>query len=77
VARKRGERKVDPATGKEIRAPRVSLTQADKDAVVLERIKLGAIVSDVNVPDTMKGEAGKLLLLGTTQLLRRIQKSAR
>ena len=77
MARKRGERKVDPTTGKEIRAPRVPLTDTQKEEVIAERIRLGALLTNDNLPDTVKGEAAKLLGLGTTQLLRRIQRAAR
>jgi hypothetical protein len=76
MARTRKERKIDPATGKEVRAPRVPLTQAQKDVVIAERIKLGKILSDESLPDTVVGEASKLLALGTTQLLRRIEKAS-
>lgn len=68
---------MDPETGKPIRAARVPLTDADKTAVVNERIKLGAVLSNDNLPDSIRREAEKLLGLGTTQLLRRIQKGGR
>ena len=77
MARKRGERKVDPNTGKEIRAPRVPITPEQKEEVIAERIRLGALLTNDNLPDTVKGEAAKLLGLGTTQLLRRIQRVGR
>jgi hypothetical protein len=76
LARKAKEKVIDPSTGKPVRAPRVPLTDENKEEVIAERIRLGALLTNDNLPDTVKGEAAKLLGLGTTQLLRRIQRSA-
>ena len=69
------EKLIDPTTGKPVRAPRVALTDSQKEEVIAERIRLGALLTNNNLPDTVKGEAAKLLGLGTTQLLRRIQRA--
>jgi hypothetical protein len=67
-------RQVDPSTGKEIRAPRVVLTEDQKAAVLAERIKLGRMLSDESLPDTVVKDAARILNMGSTQLLRRLQK---
>lgn len=77
MAKTKKERPIDPMTGKAVRAPRVSLTESQKSAIVAERIKLGDMMSNNNLPESIKDSAGKLLLLGNTQLLRRLEKSAR
>lgn len=62
---------------KKARKPRTALTETDRGRVIEERVKLAATYANNNVPDTMRGEAAKLLLLGNVQLLNRIKKAGR
>lgn len=75
MPRKKSDRPLDPSTGKPVRAPRQPMTQQQKDVIIGERIKLGRILSDEDLPDSVRGEAVKLLSLGSTQLLRRVEKA--
>lgn len=77
MAKERKHKPIDPATGKPVRAPRVALTDGDKARIVAERVKLGDMMSNNNLPESIRDSASKLLLLGNTQLLRRLEKSAR
>ena len=57
------------------KAVRTVLSGAEKDKVLAEKVRLGRLLSDNNLPDSVRGEASRLLSMGNVQLAKRLRKS--
>jgi hypothetical protein len=60
---------------KKARSKPLKLSDAQRTNVLSERIKLAHVVGNEEMPDTMRQDAAKLLMLGNVQLHRRLTKS--
>lgn len=73
------ESAVKPATAvnkpKKPRSPRYVPSENERVDILGERVKLGAMLNDSNLPESVKGEVARMLLMGNVQLLRRLKKA--